>query len=131
MKEKTSNYDRKKELALGALLTESTLEAAAKIAGISEVTLWRWLKDQEFAEAYRELKREAVGQAITRLQQISCQAVETLKTIMLDKESPASVRVSAAKSILEMAVKAIEIEDIARRVETLEKIAQEKGESNK
>jgi len=131
LKEKTSNFDRKKELALGALLTEDTLGKAAKVAGISEVTLWRWLQGREFAEAYRELKREAVGQAVTRLQQISCQAVETLRTIMLDKESPASVRVSAAKSILEMAVKAIEIEDIARRVEALEKIAQEKGESNK
>lgn len=125
MKEKTSNFDRKKELALGALLTESTLGAAAKVAGISESTLWRWLKEQEFAEAYRELKREAVGQAVTRLQQISCQAVETLKDIMLDKKSPASVRVSAAKSVLEMAIKAVEIEDISRRLEELEKAVEE------
>lgn len=130
MKEKTSNFNRKKERALGALLTESTLGAAAKVAGISESTLWRWLKEQEFAEAYRELKREAVGQAVTRLQQISCQAVETLRTIMLNKKSPASVRVSAAKSIIEMAVKSVEIEDISRRLEELEKII-EKGEGKK
>lgn len=121
MREKGSKFEHKKEIALGALLSESTICAAAKVAGISEATLWRWLKEEEFAEAYRELKREAVGQAITRLQQISCQAVEVLKKVMLNIKSPATVRVSAAKSILEMAIKAVEIEDISKRVEDLEK----------
>lgn len=121
MREKGSKFENKKEIALGALLSESTIGAAAKVAGISEATLWRWLKEEKFAEAYRELKREAVGQAVTRIQQISCQAVDVLKEVMLNMESPATVRVSAAKSILEMAVKAVEIEDISKRVENLEK----------
>ncbi len=129
MKEKTSNFERKKELALSALLTESTLQNAAKIAGVSEVTLYRWLKDKDFSEAYRELRREAVEQAKTRLQQISCKAVETLKSIMEDNKTPATVRVSAAKSILEMAFKAVELDDINRRIEELEAIADEQKQA--
>ena len=127
MIDNTSKKDRKKELALSALLTEPTIQQAAKVAGISEATLWRWLKEHDFAEAYRELKREAVSQAVTRLQQISCQAVETLKKVMNNEESPASVRVSAAKTIIEMAVKAVELEDIEKRIEELEEIAAKNG----
>jgi AcrR family transcriptional regulator len=129
MKEKTSNFDRKKEIALSALLTETTFQKAAKIAGVSEVTLYRWLKDKDFSQAYKELKREAVSQAVARLQQISGQAVETLKAIMEDKDSPASVRVSAAKSILEMAIKAVELDDITKRIEDLEAIVDAKKQA--
>ena len=129
MKEKNTNFNRKKELALSALMTETTLQKAAKVAGIGEVTLWRWLKEKEFIEAYRVLKREAVTQAVTRLQQISCKAVDTLKQVMEDKESPASVRVSAAKSIIEMAIKAVELDDITKRIEELEAIADEQKQA--
>ncbi len=120
MKDKRANYDRKKELALSALLTETTLQKAAKVAGVSEVTLWRWMKEKDFSEAYRELKREAVGQAVARLQQNSCKAVETLIAIMDDAGAPASVRSSAAKSILEMAFKAVELDDMAKEIEELQ-----------
>lgn len=129
MKENSSKFERKKELALRALLTEPTLEAAAKITGISEVTLWRWLKDKEFAEAYREVKKEAVGQAVAKLQQASGEAVETLRTVMNDVSSPANTRVTAAKSIIEMALKAVEFEEIIKRVEELEEIANEQKET--
>ncbi len=121
MKDKSTNFARKREKALGALLTEPTLQAAAKVSGVSEVTLWRWLKEADFAEAYRNLKLEVVGQAITRLQQISCAAVETLNSIMQNEAILASVRVNAAKSIIEMAIKAVEMDEIVRRIEEMEK----------
>ena len=129
MKEKNTNFNRKKELALSALMTETTLQKAAKVAGIGEVTLWRWLKEKEFIEAYRVLKREAVTQAVARLQQISCKAVDTLKQVMEDKDSPASVRVSAAKSIIEMAIKAVELDDITKKIEELEALADEQKQA--
>ena len=127
MKGKISNFNRKKEIALSALLTEPTLQYVAKVAQISEVTLWRWLKEREFILKFNELKREAVGQALTRLQQISCNAVETLKDIMEDLNTPPSVRVSAAKSIIDLSVKAIEVNDIVKRIEDLEQIAKERA----
>jgi hypothetical protein len=39
---------------------------------------------------------------------------------MQDAEAPASARVSAAKTILETAVKAVEIEDLEARIMALE-----------
>jgi len=111
---------RKHEQAITALLTQPTIGKAAGEVGINEVTLWRWMKIPDFIEAYREVKSQAVSQAIAKLQQASGEAVETLRTIMTDIESPTPSRVTAAKSIIEMALKAVEIEDIIKRVEALE-----------
>jgi uncharacterized protein (UPF0147 family) len=103
-------------------LESPTIQQAAKVAGIGEVTLWRWLQIPEFKEAYREAKKKTVSQAINRLQQLTGEAVETLRTIMNDNENPSNVRVTAAKTIIEQSIKATELEELLRRVEELEKI---------
>lgn len=48
------------------------------------------------------------------------EAVNTLNRVMTNGQSPPSTRVTAARVILEMAVKAVEMEDLASRVERLE-----------
>ena len=48
------------------------------------------------------------------------EAVETLRSVMQDAEASASARVSAAKAILETAIKGIEIEDLEVRIAALE-----------
>jgi hypothetical protein len=111
---------RKQEAAIIALLSEPTIEKAAAKAGIAKPTLWRWLQIESFQTAYREARREAVSQAIGALQRASGEAVEALREIMQDKEAPATARVSAARSILEFAIKGVEIEDILVRLEALE-----------
>ncbi|HWQ73619.1 MAG TPA: hypothetical protein VN370_15025 [Desulfitobacteriaceae bacterium] len=112
---------RREELALAALIAEPTLAKAAQAAGIGEVTLWRWLQDEDFQNKYRTIRRQAVTQAVAQLQKASSEAVQTLQGIMNDAETPAASRVTAARTILDMSLKAIEIEDLAGRVEALEK----------
>lgn len=41
---------------------------------------------------------------------------------MGDKDAPAGSRVTAAKTVLEMAVKAVELDDLAARIEALERV---------
>jgi hypothetical protein len=118
--------DQKRELAINALLSASSLREAAKEAGIAEATLHRWLKDEAFQTAYRAAKREVVNHAICRLQRSSGQAVKTLEDVMKDGGSPATSRVSAAKIILEMALKGVEVEDLEKRITDLEKFVREK-----
>lgn len=120
MKGHGEKLTRKKEAVIVALLLEPTLEKAAARVGISESTLWRWTQLESFQAAYREARREAVSQAIGALQRASSEAVETLRDIMKDTAAPATARVSAARSILEFAIKGVEIEDILARLETLE-----------
>jgi hypothetical protein len=81
------------------------------------------MQDEKFQRYFRDAKKRVVDQAITRIQQVSGQAVETLKTIMIDHDMPASSRAACAKAILDTAVKAAELENLTARIEALEKQA--------
>lgn len=111
---------RKQDAFIETLLTVPTILEAAKVIGVTHTTAWRWLKEPSVQDAYRLARREVVQHAITRLQQATGRAVDTLLTIMEDIDSPASARVSAAKAILETAVRAVEIESLEARIATLE-----------
>src|SRR6185437_6065146 len=112
MKGHGTKFGRKKEEAIVALLTTRTTEEAAAKINVSAKTLLRWLKEPEFATAYRDAKRYAYGQSIARMHHLSSAAVSTLGKVMLDPNSPAATRVRAADSILNHTSKAVEIEDI-------------------
>ena len=111
---------RKKEEAIVALPSQPGVEQAARVVGIGPKTLLRWLQNPEFKAAYHEARREAFGQATSRLQQASSAAVSTILKIMLDQTAPVSSRLRAAESVVAHAAKAIEIEDIEARVAALE-----------
>ena len=115
-----SKLGRKQEDAIAALLTQRNIDEAAKAAGVGTRTLLRWIKIPEFDAAYREARRQAYGQSISRLQQGSTAAATTLLKVMVDVATPASTRVRAAEAVLSHAAKAIEIEDLDARLRELE-----------
>ena len=121
-------FGRKKEEAIIALLSQSGIDQAARVAGIGTRTLMRWLQNPEFKAAYHKARRDAFGQATARLQQASGAAVSTILKIMLDKDNPAASRLRAAESVVDHAAKAIEIEEIEARVTALEQAAQKSGQ---
>jgi DNA-binding transcriptional MerR regulator len=110
----------KQEQSIICLLTAPNITEAARLAGIGERTMLRWLSLGPFQEAYREARRQVVQHAIARLQQVTGEAVETLRQVMQDGNAPASAKVSAARTVLEMAVKAVELEDLEARIADLE-----------
>jgi transposase-like protein len=119
-----AKFDRKKEEAIAALLSQRNVEEAARAVGIGANTLLRWLKLPEFVAAYRGARRAAYSQSVARLQQASSAAVSTLLKVMIDPGTPASTKVRAADSVLDHAAKAIEIEDIEARLTELERTAE-------
>src|SRR5262245_50655798 len=104
---------RKQEQAIVALLTCGSILEAATQCQVDESTVRRWLKEARFQCAYREARRQVVQHAMVQLQQATGQAVQTLQEVMQTPDAPASARVSAAKTVLEVAVKAVEVEDLA------------------
>src|ERR1035441_8249423 len=123
MKGHGTQFARKKDEAIAALLTQRNIDEAAKAVGIAPNTLLKWMKEPEFDAAYREARRLAFRQSVARLQQASGAAVSTLLKIMVDATAPHSTRVRAADSVLGHAAKAIEIEDIEVRVSGFETAA--------
>jgi hypothetical protein len=82
--------------------------------------MYRYLKDPVFEAELSRAKRQLVNRAILRLQQTTGDAARALADICRDKEMPASARVTAAKAILDGAIRAIEIESIEARIKALE-----------
>ena len=106
---------------LAALLAEPSIVAAAAVAGVTARTAFRWLGEAAgFQLAYREAKREAVAQATARLQGSAGQPVEVLLEVATDPDAPASARVTAARTVLDAALKASELEDLGDRLQAVE-----------
>lgn len=110
----------KQEKALVALLECGEIKEAAQKASVGEVTLWRWLQIPEFQSRYRAARRTLVESAMAQLQQDCAVAARTLREVAEDSEAPASARVSAARTILDQSVSAIELLDLQERIERLE-----------
>jgi len=113
--------------AVLALLSEPSVAAAAEKAGVGLRTLHRWLREPEFNEEYRLARREAFGQAIGLTQRASAAAVATLLKVMHDSSATWSSRVAAAAHVLKFARESIELDDLAARVEALERAAAEEA----
>ncbi len=123
MKGHGAKFGRKKEDAIIALLTQRNVEEAARSIGIATQTLVRWMKVPEFDAAYRNARRSAFAQSVARLQQASSAAVTTLLKLAVNPNAPAAVKARAAYSILTLATKAIELDDVEKRVAELERAA--------
>ena len=111
--------------AISALLSEPSIRKAAEQSGVPERTIYAWLKDSAFDTAYRAARRESVQQATARVQYASSAAVTVLCQLMIKESVHASIRLSAAKTILELSIKTLEIDDLAARLEALEQAANE------
>ncbi len=122
-----AKFGRKKEEAIAALLSQRSIEEAARAANIGYKTLLRWLEIPEFRAAYRRARREAVQQAVARLQQATGAAGLTVLKLMTDPNVPAAVRLRAAECVFEHAIKGIELEDLEARLTDLERAAETKG----
>jgi hypothetical protein len=121
-----------REKVLVALLETPSVRDAAKSSGISEATIYNFLRDSEFKTAYREARRQTVETAIAQMQNSASEAVERLKELQYS-ENPA-VAARCAQIIFENSIKGMETLDILTRLETLEnehfKQIEENGKPN-
>ncbi|MHA1568425.1 MAG: hypothetical protein ACTSXZ_03060 [Alphaproteobacteria bacterium] len=106
--------------AILALIEEPSIRKAARATGVDRKTLMLWLQDDDFRRRYLALRRRVISHAIANLQRAMTEAALVLEHIALDKDTPAAVRVTAAKAIIDRGLKGCEIEDLAERIERLE-----------
>ena len=107
--------------ALAALMQSGTKRDAAKAAGVSEVTLYRWLReDDTFKAELRALQDSAIETAVSLLSGEARDAANTLVEIHKDTTVPAAVRVQAARAVLIENLKVREQNNLAERISVLE-----------
>ena len=115
------NLPGKQGRFLEALLTSPIIAAAAKKAGISERTGYRWLReDGEFRSRYREAKGQVIEHCTVLLAAGAHGAVAVLLKVANDAAAPSSARVLAAGKILDITLKVAGLDDLSGRVESLE-----------
>jgi hypothetical protein len=102
------------------------LTGAAKAAGVGKPTLWRWMQKPAFREAsdmHAGRRSSRPGHAST----VSPEAVEALRDVMNDQGAPHASLVSAARTVLDMAMQATNEEEIEKRQAALEARAMRRG----
>ena len=113
--------ERLMDSAIASLLAGRNIAAAAAACGVSKRTLQRWLKHDEFRKQYDAAKRELLEGTINKLRSVGGEAVEALREVVTDGEAAAGARVSGSRAILETLIKAVEIQELEKRVGELEK----------
>jgi len=114
--------DASRERAVIALLSERSLGAAAKRAGVGERTVRRWLaEDSEFQGELSRARRATFQAGVQRVQALMGQAVGVLEDLLAETKHPA-VRLGAARTVIELAVNRNDAEVLLGRVEELERL---------
>lgn len=110
----------KQQKAIAALLQTSTNKEAAKLAGMSDSTLQRYLTDPEFKREYIRQSNKLIDEALIKANKSLSLAFDTLADICEDITENGQTRVSAARSIIEYTLKVRELADIDIRLQRLE-----------
>jgi hypothetical protein len=103
-----AKFRRRHEEAIMALLTRPNMEEAARSAKIGTTTLYRWVKEPEFASAYHEARLAAFGKAGARLEQAAPIAVSAILAALADPAASPFEQVRACELILKHATGAVE-----------------------
>jgi len=109
-----------------ALACGATKENAALKAGVSERTVYRRLKDPDFRQRLQALRSDMVQRAANVL---TASAMEAVKTLLSLQEGTVtnSVRLGAARAILEQGARLRELADVEERLTALERRLDEKA----
>ena len=118
---------RRSEEVIAALMAGRSMRQAAQDCGIGYRTLKEWFASPWFRAEYGAAKQQLLDATINQLRSIGSEAVSGLYDVVTNVANPPAARVSAARAILEVLLRAMEVQDISERLARLEDLAT-KGE---
>ena len=111
---------RADDALIAALACGATVDAAAKAANVSVRTVHRRLRDDAFRRRLAEARGDMVRRTAGALTAASQEAVRTL--LVLQREpTPATVRLGAARAVLELGIKIREMAELEERLQEVER----------
>jgi len=120
IKEVSEKLNNRQLKAIILLLEGKSIEEVSKALGIAVNTMYRWLeKEALFKKTYSEAKEKVFNEAIEDLKTGSREAVKTLLDLMRTGKKE-TARLGSAKTILELALRVKEINELEKRIEALE-----------
>jgi uncharacterized small protein (DUF1192 family) len=115
----TPRRKKSEDALLLALACGASVENAARQCGLSDRTVYRRLTEPDFRQRLQELRAEIVQRTAGALTAAATEAVRTL----LELQKPAhsgTVRLGAARAILELGMKIREVAELEARIAALE-----------
>jgi hypothetical protein len=106
--------------AITALLTESSIKAAAKKVGISEMALRTWMRIPEFSRQLAEARGQAFAHAMSRLQATAADAVDVIAKVLKKRKGNEQLKLKAALGLLGNVFRGVELTDLADRLAAIE-----------
>jgi hypothetical protein len=107
------------EKFLMALAFGATVESAAHTAGISDRTAYRRMNEPAFRKRLQKVRDDIVQRTAGAVTAAWTESVKTLLSLQQPTVS-ATVRLGAARAILEIGIRLREITDLAERIAALE-----------
>jgi len=120
MNENVNELSPKQHTAINALIAQSSIDSAAKQAGVTQRTLYRWLDDTAFRLALNGALDKALDCAARGLVRLTDKAIRVVETVLDDTELHPATRLRAADLVLANVIKLVELRTLAQRVAALE-----------
>ena len=110
-----------RDTAIAAIVAHPTIKAAAAACGITEKTMHAWLNEPGFARKVRDAQEEIARGSMSRVMNTIGCALEVLVEVATGEDINPGTRVSAAKALLDQALRVYELETVQRRLDALER----------
>lgn len=107
---------------LQALLTQPNISAAAKKAGISRSTAYKYLNNEEFKAELRKSQDECISDTVRFLQGKLAICSARLAKIAVDPATPSQVAINACNAIFTACKNLTETNEIMVRLQQLEEL---------
>lgn len=117
--ERNVDLTQKQTLAMPYIAANPSMTEAAKAAGISRVTLYRWMQDPSFRAELERIRRDAVDLAYAELRGLALKSVTAIAELLEDPDP--RVRSMAARTALYNVAKAEEVYQLRNRFDTLDR----------
>jgi len=115
-----------KEIQLvNALLTSKTIREVSEKTGLSEATIYRYLKKEKIVNELEKSKRELTNNTLRYFITLGNKALNNIEELMNSRYE--RIRLEASKYVLDMIVKIKELQELEDRINRLEQIVEERN----
>lgn len=121
----------RQQMAVAEILTSRSLEEARRSLRAAKGTFYGWLKEPGFQVELRRQRKTMVELAFDRLQYALGVATDKLLELVQTEtaQKQHSIQFRAAHALLDHGTKAVELQDLERRLEALEQTSSERRRS--
>ena len=118
--EQNLTLSRKQLKAIPVIIASKTITEGVKEAGISKTLFYDWMKNDIFRNEFISRQNDIIETALKELKGLYSVAVEKLGMLLRESLNE-NIRLKAISLILEHTIKITEIEELTKRIDSIER----------